>query len=77
MSKYKIRDVRAIITHPPGARTLTVVKVETTEPELYGVGCASFHPFGSDSSPLAALVGDTNSIPRGLPRGSSLSQPFG
>ena len=42
MSKYKIRDVRAIITHPPGARTLTVVKVETTEPELYGVGCASF-----------------------------------
>ncbi len=42
MSKYKIRDVRAIITHPPGARTLTVVKVETTEPELYGVGYASF-----------------------------------
>ena len=42
MSEYKIRDGRAIITRPPGARTLTVVKVETTEPELYGVGCASF-----------------------------------
>jgi mannonate dehydratase len=42
MSKLEIRDVRAIITAPPGARTLTVVKVETGEPELYGVGCASF-----------------------------------
>ena len=42
MSKLEIRDVRAIITQPPGARTLTVVKVETNEPELYGVGCASF-----------------------------------
>ena len=42
MSNLEIRDVRAIVTHPPGARTLTVVKVETSEPELYGVGCASF-----------------------------------
>ena len=42
MSKLEIRDVRAIITHPPGARTLTVVKVQTSEPELYGLGCASF-----------------------------------
>ena len=42
MSDLKIRDVRTIITHPPGARTLTVVKVETDEPELYGLGCASF-----------------------------------
>ena len=42
MSDMEIRDVRTIITHPPGARTLTVVKVETDEPELYGLGCASF-----------------------------------
>ena len=42
MSDLKIRDVRTIITHQPGARTLTVVKVETDEPELYGLGCASF-----------------------------------
>ena len=41
MSDLKIRDVRTIITHQPGARTLTVVKVETDEPELYGLGCAS------------------------------------
>ena len=41
MSDLKIRDVRTIITHPPGARSLTVVKVETDEPELYGLGCAS------------------------------------
>ena len=42
MSELEIRDVRTIITHPPGARTLTVVKVETSEPELHGLGCASF-----------------------------------
>jgi len=42
MSEHRIREVRAIITHPPGARTLTIVKVETDEPELYGLGCASF-----------------------------------
>ena len=41
MGRLAIRDVRAIITQPPGARTLTVVKVETDEPGLYGVGCAS------------------------------------
>ena len=42
MSNLTIRDVRAIITEPPGARTLVIVKVETNEPELYGLGCASF-----------------------------------
>ena len=42
MSALTIRDVRAIITEPPGARTLAIVKVETNEPELYGLGCASF-----------------------------------
>ena len=41
MSNLKIRNVRAIITQPPGARTLIVVKVETNEPELHGLGCAS------------------------------------
>ena len=35
-----IRDVRAIITQP-GGRPFVVVKVETDEPELHGVGCAS------------------------------------
>jgi mannonate dehydratase len=33
--------VRAICTAPEGIR-LVVVKVETTEPELYGLGCATF-----------------------------------
>ena len=42
MSDLTIRDVRAIITQPPGARTLVIVKVETNEPEIYGLGCASF-----------------------------------
>ena len=41
MSNVKIRDVRVILTEPtPGAR-FTVVKIETTEPGLYGLGCAS------------------------------------
>ena len=36
-----IRDVRAILTCP-GKVNLVAVKVETSEPGLYGVGCATF-----------------------------------
>jgi mannonate dehydratase len=36
-----IRDVRAILTAPGDSR-LIVVKVETSEPGLYGLGCATF-----------------------------------
>ena len=41
MSKLEIRDVRVILTEPDDIR-LVIVKVETSEPELYGVGCATF-----------------------------------
>ncbi len=41
MTNPLIRDVRVILTEPDGIR-LVIVKVETTEPELYGVGCATF-----------------------------------
>ena len=40
MSNLKIRDVRAIVTQPTA--NLNVVKIETNEPELYGLGCATF-----------------------------------
>ena len=36
-----IRNIRTIITAPAGLN-LIVVKVETSEPELYGLGCATF-----------------------------------
>ena len=39
--KVKIKKVRAIVTAPNGIE-LIVVKVETDQPGLYGVGCATF-----------------------------------
>lgn len=41
MPPVKIRNVKAIATAPQGAN-LVIVKVETTEPGLYGIGCATF-----------------------------------
>ncbi len=41
MSKVTITSVKAIATAPQGSN-LIVVKVETSEPGLYGLGCATF-----------------------------------
>lgn len=41
MSDLQIRDVRVILTEPDNIR-LVIVKIETTEPGLYGIGCATF-----------------------------------
>lgn len=41
MANPTIRDIRVIFTEPDNIR-LVIVKVETSEPGLYGVGCATF-----------------------------------
>lgn len=41
MSSLTITDVRPILTSPAGI-DLVIVKVETSEPGLYGLGCATF-----------------------------------
>ena len=41
MANPTIRDVRVILTEPDNIR-LIIVKIETSEPSLYGVGCATF-----------------------------------
>lgn len=41
MTPVKIRNVKAIATNPEGSN-LIVVKIETSEPGLYGLGCATF-----------------------------------
>jgi len=41
MSELTIRDVKTILTAPDGIN-LVVVKIETSEPGLYGLGCATF-----------------------------------
>ncbi len=42
MSGPRITTVRPILTSPDGRNRLVVVKVETSEPGLHGVGCATF-----------------------------------
>ena len=41
LAPVKIKSVKAIATAPQGSN-LIVVRVETTEPGLYGLGCATF-----------------------------------
>jgi mannonate dehydratase len=49
LGPLKITKVRAILTSPSRSGRYVVVKVETSEPGLYGLGCASFR-----QRPLAA-----------------------
>src|SRR5437762_5147439 len=39
--RVRIRDIQTILTAPDGIR-LVIVKVHTSEPGLYGLGCATF-----------------------------------
>ncbi len=43
LSPLKITKVRTILTAPANRIRLAVVKVETSEPGLYGLGCATFN----------------------------------
>ena len=52
LAPLKITNVKAILTAPEGIR-LCVVKVETSEPGLYGLGCATFN---QRPLPVAAAV---------------------
>ncbi len=40
-NRIQITDVRAILTNPQG-QPLVIVRVDTSEPGLYGLGCATF-----------------------------------
>ena len=54
MSNLTIRNVRTIFTEPDNIR-LVIVKIETNEPEIYGVGCATFT---QRPTPVMAAVED-------------------
>ena len=54
MSNVTIRDIRTIFTEPDDTR-LIIVKVETSEPDLHGVGCATFT---QRPTPVRAAVDD-------------------
>ena len=41
MNNVKVKNVKVIMTEPENIR-LVIVKIETNEPGLYGVGCATF-----------------------------------
>ena len=41
MSQIKIKEVKVITTQPAESR-LVIVKIITSEPGLYGLGCATF-----------------------------------
>ena len=42
MTPITIQDVKVITTQPFAAQRLVIVKVLTSEPGLYGLGCATF-----------------------------------
>ena len=52
----KITDVKTILTQPAGDH-LVVVKVLTSEPGLYGIGCATHK-----ERPLAVLIGQRPTV---------------
>jgi mannonate dehydratase len=62
LSKVTIKNIKAIATAPRGSN-LVVVKVETSEPGLYGLGCATFTQRAL--AVVAAIEGYLNDFCRG------------
>ncbi|HIN14904.1 MAG TPA: starvation-sensing protein RspA [Dehalococcoidia bacterium] len=54
MSNVTIHDIKTILTEPERIR-LVIVKIETSEPGLYGLGCATFT---QRPTAVAAAIGD-------------------
>ena len=58
MNDVKVKNVKVIFTEPDNIR-LVIVKIDTNQPGLYGVGCATFT---QRPTPVKAAIEDLSLI---------------